>query len=126
MHALYMTAGNNTYDGVDVCGERLVQLVLDSVQTIEQGQQQQQQHQEQEGASSSAAHQASPADSAPSNSSLSKPAGRRVTMLSLIGYSLGGLVVRYAAGKLLALGFFDTVQPANLITVASPHLGSFR
>ena len=52
--------------------------------------------------------------------------GRRVTSLTLLGYSLGGLMVRYAAGKLLADGYFERVQPRNLVTVATPHLGSFR
>lgn len=51
---------------------------------------------------------------------------RKVTCVSLIGYSLGGLMARYAAGRLLADGYFDRVRPRNLVTVATPHLGSFR
>eukprot|EP00197_Chlamydomonas_leiostraca_P009340 CAMPEP_0202882398 /NCGR_PEP_ID=MMETSP1391-20130828/37939_1 /ASSEMBLY_ACC=CAM_ASM_000867 /TAXON_ID=1034604 /ORGANISM="Chlamydomonas leiostraca, Strain SAG 11-49" /LENGTH=158 /DNA_ID=CAMNT_0049565249 /DNA_START=45 /DNA_END=518 /DNA_ORIENTATION=+ len=34
-----------------------------------------------------------------------KHAGRPVSHLTLIGYSLGGLIVRYAAGKLWAMGW---------------------
>ncbi|KAF6266471.1 putative serine esterase-domain-containing protein [Scenedesmus sp. NREL 46B-D3] len=52
--------------------------------------------------------------------------GARVIKLSLIGYSLGGLICRYAAGKLHVAGLFEEVQPANLITIATPHLGSFK
>ncbi|KAI8928451.1 putative serine esterase-domain-containing protein [Entophlyctis helioformis] len=48
-----------------------------------------------------------------------------VDRISLIGYSLGGLIVRYAAGKLFASGLFDTVRPVNFITIATPHLGSY-
>jgi hypothetical protein len=74
----------NTYDGVDVCGDRLVDLVKTTAAT------------------------------------------ENVTKLSLIGYSLGGLIVRYAAGRLYQEGFFDQVQPMNLVTIATPHLGSWR
>ena len=42
------------------------------------------------------------------------------------GYSLGGVIIRFAAGKLYVEGLFEDVQPMNLITIASPHLGSFR
>lgn len=73
-----------TYDGIDVCGDRLVALV--------------QQLAAQHGAS----------------------------RLSLIGYSLGGLITRYAAGRLAAEGFFERVQPVNFVTIATPHLGSWR
>ncbi|KAF8056457.1 LPL1 [Scenedesmus sp. PABB004] len=52
--------------------------------------------------------------------------GARVTKLSLIGYSLGGLIARYAAGKLYVAGLFDSVEPVNFITIATPHLGSFK
>ena len=44
-------------------------------------------------------------------------------MISLIGYSLGGLVARYVAGVLHAKRFFDKVQPLNFTTFATPHLG---
>ncbi|GBF98593.1 GPI inositol-deacylase [Raphidocelis subcapitata] len=52
--------------------------------------------------------------------------GHGVVKLSLLGYSLGGLMCRYAVGKLYAVGYFDNVQPVNFITVATPHLGSAR
>lgn len=36
--------------------------------------------------------------------------GGRITKLSIIGYSLGGLVSRYAVGLLFAKGFLDKVE----------------
>ena len=36
-----------------------------------------------------------------------------VTHVSFAGYSLGGLIVRYALGKLLAKGFFSHVKPVK-------------
>ncbi|KAG2447611.1 hypothetical protein HYH02_007531 [Chlamydomonas schloesseri] len=54
--------------------------------------------------------------------------GKPVTRLSMIGYSMGGLMNRYTAGKLYAEGVFDEggVTPVNFITVATPHLGAWR
>jgi hypothetical protein len=33
---------------------------------------------------------------------------------------------RYAVGKLYVLGLFEEVECANFITIATPHLGSWR
>ncbi|KAK7756029.1 hypothetical protein SLS62_001972 [Diatrype stigma] len=49
--------------------------------------------------------------------------GGRITKLSMVGYSLGGLVARYAVGLLHAKGVFSQVEPVNFTTFASPHLG---
>ena len=49
--------------------------------------------------------------------------GSKVTKISMVGYSLGGLVARYAIGLLYKGGVFDTVQPINFCTFATPHLG---
>lgn len=43
--------------------------------------------------------------------------------ISIVGYSLGGLVARYAIGLLYHKGLFDKVEPVNFTTFASPHLG---
>ncbi|KAF2861850.1 DUF676-domain-containing protein [Piedraia hortae CBS 480.64] len=43
--------------------------------------------------------------------------------LSIVGYSLGGLIGRYVIGLLYANGLFTTLQPINFTTFASPHLG---
>jgi pimeloyl-ACP methyl ester carboxylesterase len=49
--------------------------------------------------------------------------GHKITRFSIIGYSLGGLVARYAVGLLYHKGFFDRIAPINFTTFASPHLG---
>ncbi|GFR45502.1 hypothetical protein Agub_g6890 [Astrephomene gubernaculifera] len=85
-------AGNSglaTYDGIDVCGERLLQGVKS-------------QHEE-----------------------LARQ-GKTPTHISFIGYSMGGLIARYAVGRLLSDGYFQHVVPLNFITVATPHLGAWR
>ncbi|KAI9193557.1 putative serine esterase-domain-containing protein [Polychytrium aggregatum] len=47
-----------------------------------------------------------------------------ITEISFLGYSLGGLICRYAIGKLFAHGTFSSVQPRLFVTMATPHLGS--
>ncbi|KAI1484982.1 putative serine esterase-domain-containing protein [Biscogniauxia mediterranea] len=54
---------------------------------------------------------------------LIKSKGGNITKLSIVGYSLGGLVARYAVGLLYAKGILDQVEPVNFTTFASPHLG---
>ncbi|KAI0102009.1 putative serine esterase-domain-containing protein [Nemania sp. FL0031] len=49
--------------------------------------------------------------------------GGNITKLSIVGYSLGGLVSRYAIGLLYAKGVLDKVEPVNFTTFATPHLG---
>ena len=49
--------------------------------------------------------------------------GDKITKISIIGYSLGGLVGRYTVGLLQARGLFDRLQPMNFTTFATPHLG---
>lgn len=73
-----------TYEGIDVCGQRLVEEIRDVV---------------------------------------SENPG--LEHISLVGHSMGGLLARWAAGKL-----FDTenrtvagLKPAHFMTLATPHLG---
>ncbi|KAI9222065.1 putative serine esterase-domain-containing protein [Blastocladiella britannica] len=47
----------------------------------------------------------------------------KVKRISFLGYSLGGLIIRYVIGRLYANKFFDSVQPMNFVTMATPHLG---
>ncbi|CAK7893990.1 lipid droplet phospholipase 1 [[Candida] anglica] len=47
----------------------------------------------------------------------------KVTKISFVGYSLGGLISRYAIGILNEIGFFDKVQPMIFSTFATPHVG---
>ncbi|KAI5288838.1 hypothetical protein KEM54_004800 [Ascosphaera aggregata] len=56
---------------------------------------------------------------------LAKDKGCRTSKLSIVGYSLGGLISRYAIGLLYARGYFDDgkIQPINFTTFASPHVG---
>ncbi|KAK1255343.1 hypothetical protein MKX08_009338 [Trichoderma sp. CBMAI-0020] len=49
--------------------------------------------------------------------------GGKIRKLSVVGYSLGGLVSRYAVGLLYAKGILDSVECMNFTTFASPHLG---
>jgi hypothetical protein len=49
--------------------------------------------------------------------------GAKLTKISIIGYSLGGLIARYAIGLLYKNGLFDRLQPVNFTTFATPHLG---
>ncbi|CAK9783569.1 DUF676-domain-containing protein [Cutaneotrichosporon oleaginosum] len=54
--------------------------------------------------------------------------GRRVTHISILGYSLGGMVARYLVGLLEARtpSFFDKHIPVSFTTIATPHLGVAR
>lgn len=49
--------------------------------------------------------------------------GNKITRFSIVGYSLGGLVARYAIGLLSSKGLFDSLTPVNFTTFATPHLG---
>ncbi|KAM0709681.1 hypothetical protein Q7P35_003721 [Cladosporium inversicolor] len=49
--------------------------------------------------------------------------GAKLSKISIIGYSLGGLIARYAIGLLYKNGLFDRLQPVNFTTFATPHLG---
>jgi hypothetical protein len=49
--------------------------------------------------------------------------GYKIKKLSLVGYSLGGLVARYAIGLLFSRGYFDKIQPVNFTTFVTPHVG---
>ena len=49
--------------------------------------------------------------------------GNTIQKISITGYSLGGLISRYAIGVLYSSGLFDRIQPVNFSTFATPHLG---
>lgn len=46
-----------------------------------------------------------------------------VNKISIIGYSLGGLISRYVVGLLYELKFFEEVKPVFFSTFATPHVG---
>ncbi|GAB1737751.1 hypothetical protein NU219Hw_g2160t1 [Hortaea werneckii] len=50
--------------------------------------------------------------------------GLHTRRISIVGYSMGGLIARYAIGVLFQNRLFDSVQPANFTTFATPHLGA--
>ncbi|GAX83697.1 hypothetical protein CEUSTIGMA_g11122.t1 [Chlamydomonas eustigma] len=81
-----------TLDGIDMCGERLVDQIKEEIQILE------------------------------------KDPECKVTYLSLVGYSLGGLITRYATGKLEFEGAFAPggLIPLNFVTISTPHLGVFK
>lgn len=54
---------------------------------------------------------------------LEKDGDARLTRFSVFGYSLGGLVARYAVGILFSQDFFQKIQPVSFTTFATPHLG---
>lgn len=47
----------------------------------------------------------------------------KVTKISIIGYSLGGLISRNVIGTLYSMGFFEEVKPVFFSTFATPHVG---
>ena len=49
--------------------------------------------------------------------------GAFISKISMIGYSLGGIMARYAIGLLYSRGLFDRIRPINFHTFACPHLG---
>ena len=49
--------------------------------------------------------------------------GKQIKKLSVVGYSLGGLVARYVIGLLYSKGWFSKIEPVNFTTFATPHLG---
>ena len=82
--------GTNTYDGIDICGNRVVAAVQAEIKRLQ------------------------------------TEDDVTVTKISFIGYSLGGLILRYAVGRLFTLGLFKQVEPISFITLATPHLGSCK
>lgn len=79
-------AGNFTYDGIELGGERLAHEIEDTLGAL-------------------------------------KGQGYTIKKLSVIGYSLGGLVARYALGLLYARGWLDKLEPVNFTTFVTPHVG---
>lgn len=47
----------------------------------------------------------------------------KIRKLSVVGYSLGGLIARYALGLLYMRGWLDKLEPVSFTTFATPHVG---
>ncbi|PLB53150.1 putative alpha/beta hydrolase [Aspergillus steynii IBT 23096] len=84
--AAQRNAGNHTYDGIELGGERLALEIEETLDSL-------------------------------------AARGSRIGKLSVVGYSLGGLVARYALGLLYARGCFEKLEPVNFTTFVSPHVG---
>ncbi|CAG9460761.1 unnamed protein product [Pedinophyceae sp. YPF-701] len=84
LHKSQENALLRTFDGIDVCGERLAREIRFEVER---------------------------------NPTLKK--------ISLIGHSMGGLIARYAAGKLYdpQTGLIAGLKPMHYVSMATPHLG---
>lgn len=54
---------------------------------------------------------------------LKQKSNYKVVKISLVGYSLGGLISRYLIGVLNEIGFFEMVEPVFFTTFATPHVG---
>ncbi|KAI9029753.1 putative serine esterase-domain-containing protein [Phycomyces nitens] len=78
-----------TYDGVDICGERLISNIYSHIKQLAEK-------------------------------------NLRVDRISFVGYSLGGLMIRYTIGILAKDGFFNNVIPQSFVTFATPHMGVRR
>ncbi|KAF9637659.1 protein of unknown function DUF676 hydrolase-like protein [Lasiodiplodia theobromae] len=79
-------AGSQTYDGIELGGERITQEIEDELERLARN-------------------------------------GQTIRKISIIGYSLGGLISRYAIGLMYYKGWFDKIEPVNFTTFATPHLG---
>ncbi|OAQ33342.1 DUF676-domain-containing protein [Linnemannia elongata AG-77] len=156
-----------TYDGVDICAQRLVQEIHKVIEVIESGgdiedlkghkhkkhgkkesKNKKQKHGKPNKSSSVTANSSSntPLSSNPSSASSSSSSlhshintnpdatesskSRKVTQFSFLGYSLGGLIGRFAMGLLDMEKFFHPVEqggrgiePVYFVTMATPHLG---
>ncbi|CAO3578427.1 unnamed protein product [Absidia cylindrospora] len=81
--------GKYTYDGIDLCGQRLAEKIRSYVTELANE-------------------------------------DRIVKKLDIVGYSLGGLMARYAIGILDKDGFFNHIKPGFFVTFATPHMGVRR
>ncbi|KAF9541957.1 hypothetical protein EC957_002517 [Mortierella hygrophila] len=133
-----------TYDGIDVCGQRLVQEIHSVVKVIENGgniEEMKGQKLKPTTAAKSDETKQGTANTSNKNEDRSKDiitAGssgsgrkqRKVAQFSFLGYSLGGLIGRFAIAMLDLEGFFTSkeeggrgVEPVYFVTMATPHLG---
>ncbi|KAG0325202.1 hypothetical protein BG004_003277 [Podila humilis] len=144
-----------TYDGVDICGQRLVREVHEVVKVIESGgnidEMRGKKHKKKStkldettkktdqkpplssdlggstivnnSGSSNSSTQDLSSESTVDLDGRAGPKNKKVTQFSYLGYSLGGLIGRFAMGMLAEEGFFDHVEPVYFVTMATPHLG---
>ncbi|KAF9140097.1 hypothetical protein BGX30_007038 [Mortierella sp. GBA39] len=123
-----------TYDGIDVCGQRLVQEIHSVVKVIEDGgnveEMKGQKLKPTTTTKSDETKQDLSKDIGTAGLSGSGKKQRKVAQFSFLGYSLGGLIGRFAIAMLDLEGFFTSkeeggrgVEPVYFVTMATPHLG---
>ncbi|KAG0055195.1 hypothetical protein BGZ83_009371 [Gryganskiella cystojenkinii] len=127
-----------TYDGVDICGQRLVREIHSVIKVIESGgnieemKGQKVKTKKSKKSSSATPSPSTSVENLPSSGAASTTgtstaqttkSSKKVTQFSFLGYSLGGLIGRFAMGILELEGFFDKVEPMYFVTMATPHLG---
>lgn len=99
MHVLVAerNTGNFTYDGIELGGERLAREIEDKLEQL--------------------------TDGGEDGPGAAGGGGGKIRKLSVVGYSLGGLIARYALGLLYMRGWLDKLQPVSFTTFATPHVG---
>ncbi|KAF9138733.1 hypothetical protein BG015_002277 [Linnemannia schmuckeri] len=134
-----------TYDGIDVCGQRLVQEIHSVVKVIESGGNIEEMKGQKLKTKTSDKKKSQQNSTTNNNGDLSEDTDttiaaaestgsnkkqRRVAQFSFLGYSLGGLIGRFAMAMLDLEGFFTSteeggrgVEPVYFVTMATPHLG---
>ncbi|KAF9339178.1 hypothetical protein BGZ91_006779 [Linnemannia elongata] len=134
-----------TYDGIDICGQRLVQEIHNVVKVIEDGGNIEEMKGQKLKSTTTAkfdkTKQQDITNKSNNNEDLSEDIGtagslgsgkkqRKVVQFSFLGYSLGGLIGRFAMAMLDLEGFFTSkeeggrgVEPVYFVTMATPHLG---
>ncbi|KAF8973436.1 hypothetical protein BGZ46_009851 [Entomortierella lignicola] len=118
VYRAHSNQNSHTYDGVDICGQRLVQEIHEVIKVIEEGGDVKQMK----------GHRRSRKRHVKSKvamdfTTMLRNGKRKVTQFSFVGYSLGGIVGRFAIGILELEGFFERIKPMFYVTMASPHLG---
>ncbi|KAF9576629.1 hypothetical protein EC968_006977 [Mortierella alpina] len=154
-----------TYDGIDICGQRLAQEIISVIQVIEaggniegmKGQNTKRRRifntkklnrtaaaapntttESNEPAVNHASQSTDtnlgttlgPEELSENVAASTSDTPKKVTQLSYLGYSLGGLIGRFAMGILDLEGVFDPIErggrgiePMYFVTMATPHLG---
>jgi hypothetical protein len=97
--------GTLTYDGIDVCGDRCLDAILYFVLGDDANVEHLKENE---------------------NELMARLREKDYDKISLIGYSLGGLILRFVIGKMYRLKVFQVLQPINYIAIAVPHLGARR
>lgn len=110
-----------TYDGIEVCGVRVVSEVEREIERLLLA------------SATTASPRAKDTDTSEAGlvgevvngkSGKTKKKNKKKIKFSIVGYSLGGLIARHALGLLYKRGWFETdLEAVNFVTFATPHVG---